>query len=158
LIVATLGSVFQIIFGKKVLKEINSRQVSAITFLFGSLTFFPFMANELRHWSLSSLNHQGWLGIIFGVFFSSALAYYLFYYGISKIMAQEVGLFAYIDPLVAIFIAIPLLGEYPNGYFIIASLLVFGGILIAENRLQWHPFHKIKNQISNVKNFNTIDI
>ena len=143
-LLATLGTVFQTIVGKDVLRKINSFQVTLISFLFGSLTFLPFMRNELVSWSFTNLDIRGIVGIIFGIFLSSALAYYLYYWGISKIKAQEVGLFAYIDPVIAVLIAIPLLGEYPNLYFFIGSIFVFGGIYLAEGRVHWHPFHKLK--------------
>lgn len=143
-LLATLGAVSQTLLGKKILKIINPVQVSFISFLFGGLTFLPLAQRELSFWSFSSLNYQGWVGIIFGVFLCSALAYYLYYYGISKIKAQEVGLFAYIDPVIAVLIAIPLLSEYPDLYFLIGSFLVFTGIYFAEKRVHYHPFHKLK--------------
>ena len=143
-VLATLGSVFQTIIGKNVLKRVNAYQLATVSFLFGGLIFLPLAKNELTTWSFSQLNIQGIVGIIFGVFFSSALAYFLYYYGVAKIKAQEVGLFTYLDPVTAIIIAIPLLGEYPNLYFFLGSILVFGGILLAEGRVHWHPFHKLK--------------
>ena len=143
-LLATLGTVFQTIVGKDVLRKINSFQVTLLSFLFGSLTFLPFMKNELIGWSFTNLDIRGIVGIIFGIFLSSALAYYLYYWGISKIKAQEVGLFTYIDPVIAVLIAIPLLGEYPNLYFFIGSIFVFGGIFLAEGRIHWHPFHKLR--------------
>jgi drug/metabolite transporter (DMT)-like permease len=151
LILATIGAVIDPLLLKNVLKKVSACQVSLISFLFGAVTFIPFMFNELQSWSPGQLNINGWVGIVFGVLFSSAIAYYLFNYGISKISAQEIGVFTYIDPIVAVIIAMPLLGEFPNLYFLIGSLLVFIGILIAENRVHWHPFHKVKN-------FNTIKI
>ena len=102
------------------------------------------MIPELQHWSFSALNINGWMGIIFGVFFSSALAYGLYMYGISKISAQEVGIFSYIDPVIAVILAIPLLGEYPTPIFFVGSLCIFLGIILAEGRLHWHPLHKLK--------------
>jgi len=146
ILLATFGSVLQTVFGRDVLKKINAIQVSAITFLFGSLTFIPFIPKEFANWDISFLNIAGWIGIIFGVFFSSALAYFLFYYGISRLKAQEVGIFTYIDPLAAIVVAAPLLHEYPNLFYIFGGLLIFGGIYFAEGRVHWHPFHKIKSQ------------
>ena len=101
------------------------------------------MIPELQHWSLSQLNMHGWVGILFGVFLSSALAFGLFMFGISKIRAQEVGIFTYIDPVIAVLLAIPLLGEYPTPIFFIGSLCIFVGIMVAEGRLHWHPLHKI---------------
>ena len=150
-LIATFGAVFQTLISRKMMKKINPYQVCFISFLFGSLTFFPLMIKELQTWSFNQLIVSGWVGIIFGVLFSSALAYFLFYYGLSKIQAQEAGLFSYIDPVVAILIAIPLLGEYPNWFFFIGSLLVFGGIYLAEGRIHYHPIHKLKAQNSKLK-------
>ncbi|KKP60554.1 MAG: Permease of the drug/metabolite transporter superfamily, partial [Candidatus Roizmanbacteria bacterium GW2011_GWC2_34_23] len=74
ILLATFGSVLQTIFGRDVLKKVDTLQVAAITFLFGSLTFIPFIPKEFASWDISFLNIAGWTGIIFGVFFSSALA------------------------------------------------------------------------------------
>jgi len=144
-VIATLGSVLQTLIGKRVLKRINPIQVTFISFIFGSLIFTPLFFNELNTWSFSLLNINGWLGIFFGVFLSSAAAYFLYYYGISKIDAKESGLFSYIDPVVAVLIAIPLLKEYPNIWFFIGSFLVFGGISFAEQKIHWHPFYKLRS-------------
>ncbi|MFA5770212.1 MAG: DMT family transporter [Patescibacteria group bacterium] len=143
ILIATFGSVFQTIIGRDVLKKVNSIQVSAITFLFGSLTFIPFIPKEFLSWNFSLLNTAGWTGIIFGVFFSSALAYFLFYYGVSKLKAQDVGIFTYIDPVAAVIVAGPLLHEYPNVFYILGSILIFGGIFWAEGRIHWHPWQRL---------------
>ena len=145
LIVATFGAVLQAIITKKVLKDVNHFIVSYLGFLFGSITFIPFMIPELQKWSFNQLNINGWVGIVFGVFFSSALAYGLFMYGISKIDAQEVGIFSYIDPVIAVLLAIPLLGEYPTPIFFVGSFCIFIGIVVAEGRLHWHPLHKLRS-------------
>ena len=144
LVVATLGSVLQAIITKKVLKNVNHFIVNYLGFLFGSLTFIPFMIPELQKWSFTQLNINGWVGIVFGIFFSSALAYGLYMYGIAKIDAQEIGVFSYIDPVIAVLIAIPLLGEYPSSIFFLGSLCIFLGIVVAEGRFHWHPFHKLR--------------
>lgn len=146
LIIATIGAVAQTLIHKGVLKHVHFHIATCISFLVGALTFIPFMNLEMSNWSLHQLNKAGWTGIIFGVFFSSALAYALYMYGISKIEAQEVGIFTYIDPIIAVIIAIPLLHEYPTPLFFIGSLFVFVGILFAEKRLHWHPFHLIRRK------------
>jgi len=146
ILIATFGNVLQTIFGRNILKKINAIQVSAITFLFGSLTFLPFIPKEFANWDISFLNTAGWTGIIFGVLFSSALAYFLFYYGVSKLKAQDVGIFTYIDPLAAIVVAAPLLHEYPNLFYVLGGILIFGGIYFAEGRVHWHPFHRLKSK------------
>lgn len=144
ILIATFGSVLQTIFGRDILKKVSAIQVAAITFLFGSLTFIPFVPKELASWDISFLNFAGWVGIIFGVFFSSALGYFLFYHGVSKLKAQDVGIFTYIDPLAAIVVAAPLLHEYPNLFYLIGVILIFGGIYFAEGRIHYHPFRRLK--------------
>lgn len=145
LVIATFGAVMNALIFKKVLKEVNFYQITLISFVFGALNFFPLMYGELQQWSFSLLDYRGWIGIIFGVVFSSAIAYALYFYGISKMEAQEVGIFTYIDPVIAVLLAIPLLQEYPTIYFYAGTILVFLGIIIAEGRLHWHPIHKIIN-------------
>jgi len=142
-VIATFGSVMSTIMMKNVLKKISPMLLTVLGFSFSCFGFFPLMMGEMKSWSFSQINGGGLTGIIFGVFFSSALAYYLYSYGLSKIKAQEVGVFTYIDPVIAVAIAIPLLGEVPSIEFVIGSLLVFLGILIAENRLHYHPLHRI---------------
>lgn len=144
LVIATIGAIFHPLLYKNVLKKINLSQVITVGFLFSALTFLVFVPHELQNWSLASLNIHGWVGIVFGVLFSSALAYYLYDFGVSRIDVQEVGLFNYIDPVVAVLLAIPLLAEYPNLYFFLGTILVFGGIYLAERRVNYHPFHKLK--------------
>lgn len=143
LVIATFGAVMNAIIFKKVLKEVNIYQVTFISFLFGALNFFPLMYLELQHWSFALLDYRGWIGIIFGVIFSSAIAYTLYNYGISKMEAQEVGIFTYIDPVIAVLLAAPLIQEYPTPFFFIGTFFVFIGIIIAEGRVHWHPFHKL---------------
>jgi drug/metabolite transporter (DMT)-like permease len=143
ILLATLGTVFSTVIGKDLLKKVNPYFVSGIGFLISSLLFLLFIPAELKHWSFSQLNFNGWVGIVFGVFFSSAIAYFFYYYGISKLSAQEVGVFTYLDPIVAVLIAIPLLGEYPSLYYFLGSFLVFGGIYLAEGKIHWHPFHRL---------------
>ncbi|MBI4973208.1 DMT family transporter [Candidatus Roizmanbacteria bacterium] len=151
LVIATFGAVMNTLIFKKVLKEINFYQITLISFVFGALNFFPLMYGELQQWSFAQLDYRGWIGIIFGVVFSSAIAYALYFYGLSKMEGQEVGIFSYIDPVIAVLLAIPLLQEYPTVYFYAGTLLVFLGIIIAEGRLQWHPFHKLGMRNSKFK-------
>lgn len=145
LLISMLGAVLNIVIGKRVMREVNPYQVTGITFVFGMLPFIPLMMGEMQSWSFSQLDIHGLIGIVFGAVFSSAIAYFFHYYAMSKIKAQEVGLFTYIDPVAAVIVAAPLLGEYPQTYFFLGSILVFGGIYLAEGRIHWHPFHKLKH-------------
>lgn len=149
-ILATLGSVGYTIIGKKMLDKYHSAAVTFWAFVISSFTFLPFAFNENRTFNfLRTIDHRGYLGIIFGIFLSSALAYFLFDWGLKRISATESGLFTYIDPLAAIIIAVPLLGEEITPLFIFGSLLIFGGIFLAEGRIPYHPIHKLSLKFDN---------
>ncbi len=144
LLLATLAAVIHPLTIKKVAEKIDPLIINFIGFIVSSLFFLPLSLSELNKWSFASLNIAGWTGIIFGVIFSSTLAYFLYCRGLSKIKAQEVGIFTYIDPVAAVVIAIPLLSEYPNFLFLAGAALVLFGIYLAEKRIHYHPFKKIR--------------
>ncbi|MFI5265273.1 MAG: DMT family transporter [Candidatus Levyibacteriota bacterium] len=145
-ILAVLGSVGQTIIARGILKKYLATTVTFWSFTIGAVSFLPFFAYEVMHVGfLPHLTSQGATGIIFGAFLSSALAFYLFYYALRYLPAADVSIFVYIDPVITVLIAIPLLGEIPDLTFIIGAILVFGGIFIGEGRLHWHPLHRLKD-------------
>ena len=145
-VISTLALVASIIILKPIMKKVPPLVITYLSFSIAALTFLPFALGELQTWSFSSLAMPGIVGIVFGVFLCSALAYFLYYYGLSKIDAQEIGIFTYTDPIAAMLVAAPLLGEYPDRWFLLASLLVFLGIYIGEGRIHYHPFHRLRQK------------
>lgn len=135
-VVATLGAVLGPLFLKRVVSRVSPYDVIFFGFLFSSILFAPFMWRELQTFQFSQINQAGLMGILYGVFGSSATAYFLQAYALSKINAQETGVFSYLNPVAAVIVAIPLLMEYPDMYFYIGSTLVFVGILISEKRMR----------------------
>lgn len=147
MIVATLGAVVSTIAGRKFLTPKNSLGTTFWACFIGTISFLPFMLLEYRSnplW-LANLDLRGWTGIIYGSLFSSLIAYSIYNWALSKLPAYKTSIFTYIDPVVAILIAMPLLGEKLTLPFIAGSVLVFVGILIAERRIHYHPLHKIFN-------------
>jgi len=141
-ILSMLGAVFIVIHTKKIVAKVDVFTITGIQFLVGAISFFPFMLNELQTWSFSQLTGVSWIGILYGVFFSSALAYYLHNYALKKIPAQQIGIYGYIMPVVAVIVAIPLLKEYPDAFFIVGSILVFLGMFISERHPHYKKLHK----------------
>jgi drug/metabolite transporter (DMT)-like permease len=146
-VASTIGGVIYTLLLKELLKKYEVIPVLFWTFTIAAITTMPFFLNEVHTYGfLPQLNIQGIVGIYFGVFFAATLAYLLFTYSLKILVANEVGLFTYIDPVIAVIIAVPLLGEKVNIIFLLGSVLVFGGIFISENRLHWHPFHLFKGE------------
>ncbi len=144
-VLAMLGAVGHAIVGKRIMPKYHAATITFWSFFIGGITFFPlFLGEMITLHPFSYIDYRGITGLLFGIFLSSALAYFLFDWGIKKIDAQEIGIFAYIDPIIAIMIAIPLLGEKLTPIFAIGSIFVFAGIAIAEGRIHYHPLHKLK--------------
>jgi len=144
LVISTFGAVLHPLLYKNILKKMDTMVVTCLSFFIGSIAFLPMVVGELQSWNVMMLDFRGIVGILFGAFLSSLAAYSLYNYGLSKISTEEIGLFTYIDPIVTVLIAAPLLHEYPTVHFFLGAILVFGGIFIAEGRIHWHPFHKIR--------------
>ncbi|MBI2616790.1 DMT family transporter [Candidatus Gottesmanbacteria bacterium] len=143
-LIAALGIVGHTIIGKPILNRYSAKTLTFWSFLIGAYSFFPlFLFEQVAFRPIPPLDYRGILGIIFGIFLSSTIAYTLYDWGIRKIPGQEIGIFAYIDPVVAATLAYPLLGETITPVFIVGSIFIFGGIFIAEGRLNYHPLHKL---------------
>ncbi len=141
LVIATLAAVVQTIIGKKILSKFNPFAFTCWAFLIGSASFLP-----LAFWEYaynvniySVLDWRGIMGIIYGAAFSSAAAYGLFAWGLSKIQATDASLFSYIDPVIGAILAYFMLHEPITTNLIIGSIGIFGGIFIAEGRINYHP-------------------
>jgi drug/metabolite transporter (DMT)-like permease len=147
LVIATLGAVIQTIIGKKMFHKFNPLSFTLWAFIIGAASFLPLAIYEyasIPH-LYQLLNYRGYIGIIFGAFLSSALAYSLFAWGLSKISAVDVSLFTYIDPIAGTILAYFLLKEPITPPFIWGSILIFAGIFIAQGHLHYHPFLKLRS-------------
>lgn len=144
-LITAVGTVYHTIMIKKLVARYSVMNLTFWYFVIGSLPLLPFVYFETHQTPVfQNLDFQGLFGIIFGVVFASFLAHVAYNYGIKYIQASEAGIFAYVDPLAAIVIALPLLNETLTPFFLIAAFLVFLGIFIAENRIHYHPFHKLR--------------
>lgn len=142
-VAATLSGVTHAIFTKKIAPFYSPVVLTFWSFLIGTVTFLPLFFWEIKNYGfLTNLQIPGVIGILFGVYLCSTVAYFCYHWAIKYLYAQEVGVFAYLDPIVAIIIAIPLLGELPTPIYLLGSLFVFLGIFIAEGRLPYHPLQK----------------
>ena len=141
-IVAMLGSLSTPLIGKRLMEKYQPLTIVFWSFLIGSVTFVPFFFNEMskNHFQIA-LTTRSEVGIIFGVLFCSVGAYSLLYWSLKYLRAYDVGMFIYLDPLVTVIVAYPLLGEVPDLFFLVGAFLILSGIYVAEGRIHWHPLH-----------------
>ena len=141
-LISMMGGVIAILLVRRVMKRNNPISITFWSFATGSIGFIPFFIQEVHTYGfLSNINAQGLIGLAFGIFLSSLAAYFLQTWALKFLSAADVSVFTYIDPVVTLLIAAPLLGEFPDGIFVAGSVFVLLGIFMAEGRFHWHPFH-----------------
>lgn len=150
ILIATVFAVLATLTGRKLFHDQNPLVLMFWAFIIGGLSFLPlatfeFGSNPLLY---QAIDIKGFVGIAFGSIFSSAIAYTFFAYGLSKITASESSIFTYIDPIAGTVLAFFMLHEPITIPFAIGALFIFGGIFIAERRIHYHPFHRLKKQRS----------
>lgn len=146
IILATISGAVGMITGRKLFEKYNPLVLMFWAFIISTISFFPPALTEyLQHPQIfASLDIRGITGIVFGSLFSSAIAYGLYSYGLSKIPASEASLFIYIDPIAGTILSYFMLHEPITIPFLIGSLFIFLGIFIAERRIHYHPIHRLR--------------
>jgi len=144
-LVAMAGGIGHALIGKSLMRRYNPYGITFWSFVVGSFCFLPMAINEnLDHLFIYSLSWPAIFGILFGSILCSAVAYTLFLKALKYMPAAESSIFLYIDPLVTVIVAYPLLGEVPDIYYFAGAVLVFAGIYVAERRIHWHPIHLLR--------------
>lgn len=146
LVISTLGAVINTILAKEIIKKYHPITLTFWTFLIGAITFYPMLLQEsIQYGFLANLNMQGLIGILYGALLTSLVAWFIFFWSLEYVSASETSIFNYVQPVISIIVAIPLVGEFPNLFFIAGSILVLGGMYIAENHKQYsHVHHLLK--------------
>ena len=146
IVLATISGVIGMLTGRTIFQKYNPLVLTFWTFVISAISFLPpAIVENIQHPTiLTSLDIRGIVGIIFGSVFSSALAYGLFAYGLSKIRASEASLFIYIDPIAGTILSYFMLHEPITIPFLIGAFFIFTGIFLAERRIHYHPISKLR--------------
>jgi drug/metabolite transporter (DMT)-like permease len=108
-----------------ILRRLSSTKVTLYVFLSGwLLTSIQFLGG--KHWvEFSRLTPGGWLSIAFLGIFCSSVAYIFYNDGMKALPTSQVGIFLYLEPLVATIVAAIILSEK-----IFLASLVGGGLIL----------------------------
>ncbi len=149
IILASISWVVGTTISKKILKKYSTLTVTAIAFLVGTITMFipaSFEYFQNPSWP-NSVTILGILGLIFLTLLSSISAYFLFEWGLSKTSVIVADLFQYIEPIVASFLAVIILGEILSPFLLVgAGLIVIGvflGPFVEEAHHRHYKAHRI---------------
>ncbi|MCL4440179.1 MAG: DMT family transporter [Firmicutes bacterium] len=129
---------------RNLLKKYSALTVTATIFTVGVMTFFaPALMEYMQDpaWP-SRVTHMGLFGLLYIAFASSVSAYFLFEWGVAKLGIIKADLFQYLEPLVAAYFGVMLLGEQLTPLFLIGAVLVAVGVFWSTTGRPEHRHHK----------------
>lgn len=143
IILASVSFVMGAVFSQQLLKKYPTLVVTAIAFLVGAVTFIiPALKEYLQNPSWpNNVTMLGLLGLIYMTMLSSISAYFLFEWGLSKTDIVKADLFQYIEPFIAVALAVAILGERISVSFIIGALLIGAGVYLGTLAKEIHHRH-----------------
>lgn len=125
-----------VILLNKSMKDINGISRTVFQFVAAVMTLMPYVGIT-SGFNLYSLSNLGLINLFILGAFHTGIVYVLYFSSISKLKGQEVAIFSYLDPLVAVLISILWFGET------ITSIQLIGGLLI----LLFTFINEIKNPL-----------
>ncbi len=143
ILLAIFGSVFYSIFSKKISKNSSPMLTTFYVLLIGGLGFLP---GAIWEWQINpswmtNLPQISIFGVLYAMLFSSLIAHSCWQWGLTRMDASKVGVFNYLEPIVTTITAVLFLSEKITFPFIVGSLFIFSGLLIAEVHRHHHPPH-----------------
>lgn len=144
MVLSLISWVLFTIFSKKYTEKYDITTLTLYSFLLGIIFISPlslleFFQNSSWPSQVSLLN---WLGVIFLAVFPTIISFFLYEWALEKVDVKLVVLFNHLQPLVTIALAVFLLKETIDNFFIFGSILIIGGVLIAtHNKPHHHKLH-----------------
>jgi drug/metabolite transporter (DMT)-like permease len=121
-----------LVLSRHLIRRYNAATQIVWSFLFGAIGILPFGLPGLRLLG-SGVHLPGWLffTVAFTILFSTVLAYYFGAFALAEVESSTAAVYVYLQPLMAMALAFPILGERPSARTGIATVLIFAGVLLS---------------------------
>jgi drug/metabolite transporter (DMT)-like permease len=83
-----------------------------------------------KYINLANAGTAAWMALIYLILFGSVLAYSAYVFAISKLPPAFVSIYAYINPIVAVFFGWLLLHENVNSGMLLGSVVTLSGVFV----------------------------
>lgn len=144
LLLAVVANTAFNILSKESFKKYDASLIIGFSFVVGAISFLPLALWETwqnPHWS-TELSTGALSGLLFLAIFSSLIAYLIYEWSLEKLSLTQILPMTFIQPIVTIIVAVPLLHEKINATFVSGSVLILVGMFLATfNKPQHHRHH-----------------
>lgn len=134
-VLAVFCDVIATLIFKPMLRRVHPYQLTALHLLWGIIPIAIYALPHLSALSPGRAGKDGYLAMFFNVVLIT-IANVLFYIGLRRKKAQEVGIFTYLHPVATAIAAWFILSEVPSGKVVVGAAFIFLGIYYAEIRKQ----------------------
>ncbi|MCW5964639.1 MAG: DMT family transporter [Bryobacterales bacterium] len=120
------------VFGKSVMRNHSSITINAFAYVGGSLLLMPAVYLVGGGAEFASISWASWLILGYMAVFPSVVCYVGYFYALNYIPASRVAVFAYLQPAIATFMAVPLLGETVSSALLMGGTVALAGVAITQ--------------------------
>lgn len=115
---------------RRISRRASDTAVTAAALVYGAALVLPLGAFELAQ-GLPIITAEGALALLFLAFFASALGYWLWSYGLSRLEAGRASSYLNLLPLIAVLSGALVLGERVGPIELAGGALILGGVALA---------------------------
>ena len=123
-----------IAFSKQLVHSYGALSTTTWIFIVAIIPTAPIGIGATLHTSFADVHFSFWLATLYILLVPTVLAYYLNAWALSRVPPSTVAVYIYLQPLIAFALAPIMLGESLGLRAVIASLLIFAGVLIVTRR------------------------
>lgn len=120
------------VFSQATIRALGSLRATAGAMLCGWLMLVPIFVARHAWRELASVPPSGWGAILFLGLGCSGLAYWFWYSALERIETSRVAAFLYLEPLVTVAAAVPLLGERVAASTVVGGAVVLLGVALVQ--------------------------
>jgi drug/metabolite transporter (DMT)-like permease len=120
------------VFGHRTIRALGSLRATAGAMLLGWLMLAPLFIARHAWLELASVPLEGWGAVLFLGLGCSGLAYWFWYGALERVETSKVAAFLYLEPLVTVAAAVPLLGESVAVSTVVGGATVLLGVALVQ--------------------------
>lgn len=138
-IAATWTWAFATLYTKKQALNFNPYFSLGLQMVIGGISLYTFSSITGRAVPLTEIPWQAWTSIAYLVIFGSLIAFICYLYALQNLPTEQVSIYAYINPMVAVILGAILFNEALTMYLAIGGLITLAGIFLVNKAFKAIP-------------------
>ena len=110
--------------------DVSGLQLSAFTMVGGAIPLFAVAWPAISSAPWRSVPTLGWVAVAYSGVFALVIAYYFWYRGVRVIGPTRTAMYSNLQPVIAVLVAWPMLGETPTIWQALGAACIIGGLLL----------------------------